>query len=251
MTTSPRLGFTDLESGETNPGQAVAEISRYLEQGASGFIFEDRDLNDPTALTPADGDCYLINGTGAGDWLGHDDEIAFYMNTGWLFIPVQEGFRAWVKDEALWIGREAASWVTLATGTSAVPDETTAAEYRTGTTTGEYISPDVAWDAADYVALTDATTVAVDMSTGINFTLTIGGNRTLGAPTNMKAGQTGCIVITQDGTGSRTLAYNAAWLFAGGTDPVLSTAAGAKDVLFYQVLPGATTVIGNLVKAVA
>ena len=85
------------------------------------------------------------------------------------------------------------------------------------------------------VALTDASTVAVDLSLGNNFTLTIAGNRTLGAPTNVTAGQSGVIVVTQDGTGSRTLAYNSAYKFAGGTAPTLTTTASAVDVLAYYV----------------
>ena len=85
------------------------------------------------------------------------------------------------------------------------------------------------------VALTDASTVAVDLSLGNNFTLTLAGNRTLGAPTNVTAGQSGVIVVTQDGTGSRTLAYNSAYKFAGGTAPTLTTTASAVDVLAYYV----------------
>jgi hypothetical protein len=57
------------------------------------------------------------------------------------------------------------------------------------------------------VALTDAATIAVDLSLGNNFSVTLGGNRTLGAPTNQTAGQSGVIVVTQDSTGSRTLAW--------------------------------------------
>ena len=85
------------------------------------------------------------------------------------------------------------------------------------------------------VALTDASTVAVDLSLGNNFTLTLAGNRTLGAPTNVTAGQSGVIVVTQDGTGSRTLAYNSVYKFAGGTAPTLTTTASAVDVLAYYV----------------
>ena len=85
------------------------------------------------------------------------------------------------------------------------------------------------------VALTDGATVAVDLSLGNNFTLTLAGNRTLGAPTNVTAGQSGVIVVTQDGTGSRTLAYNSAYKFAGGTAPTLTTTASAVDVLAYYV----------------
>ncbi len=85
------------------------------------------------------------------------------------------------------------------------------------------------------VALTDASSVAVDLSLGNNFTLTLAGNRTLAAPSNVTAGQSGVIVVTQDGTGSRTLAYNSIYKFAAGTAPTLTTTASAVDVLAYYV----------------
>ena len=85
------------------------------------------------------------------------------------------------------------------------------------------------------VSLTDASTVAVDLSLGNNFTLTLAGNRTLGAPTNVTAGQSGVIVVTQDSTGSRTLAYNSVYKFAAGTAPTLTTTASAVDILAYYV----------------
>jgi len=85
------------------------------------------------------------------------------------------------------------------------------------------------------VALSDGATIAVDLSLGNNFSVTLGGNRTLGAPTNQTAGQSGVIVVTQDGTGSRTLAYNSVYKFAGGTAPTLTTTASAVDVLAYYV----------------
>jgi hypothetical protein len=99
------------------------------------------------------------------------------------------------------------------------------------------------------VALTDGATVAVDLSLANNFTLTLGGNRTLGAPTNQTAGQGGVIVITQDATGSRTLAYNAVWKFPGGTAPTLTTTASAVDVLAYYVESG-TRITARLVSDV-
>ena len=84
------------------------------------------------------------------------------------------------------------------------------------------------------VALTDAATIAVDLSLGNNFSVTLGGNRTLGDPSNVTAGQSGVIVVTQDGTGSRTLAYaGTKYKFAGGTAPTLTTTAAAVDVLAY------------------
>ena len=98
--------------------------------------------------------------------------------------------------------------------------------------------------------LTDASTVTSDFDVGQNFTLTLAGNRTLGAPSNVDAGQVGSIFIIQDGTGSRTLAYNSIWKFAGGTAPTLSTAAGAIDRLDYIVQSG-TAIQALLTKAYA
>jgi len=124
---------------------------------------------------------------------------------------------------------------TTARATLGVQEIATAAEYRANTA-DRLLGTDEVWSAATLVTLTDAATITVDMSTFINGQVTLGGNRTLGAPSNAKPGQSGMIVINQDGTGSRTLAFNAAYHFPFGTDPVLSTTSGARDVLFYTVL---------------
>jgi len=83
--------------------------------------------------------------------------------------------------------------------------------------------------------LTDGTTITPDFALANNFSVTLGGNRTLANPTNLTAGQSGVIVITQDGTGSRTLAYGSNFKFPGGTAPTLTTTASAVDVLAYYV----------------
>ena len=85
------------------------------------------------------------------------------------------------------------------------------------------------------VALTDGATITPDFNAGSNFSVTLGGNRTLANPSNLAAGQSGVIVITQDGTGSRTLAYGGYFKFAGGSAPTLTTTANAVDVIAYYV----------------
>lgn len=124
----------------------------------------------------------------------------------------------------------------------------TAGECRTGSA-AKATSVANLWGAAQPVTLTDDATIAVDMATFLNATVTLGGNRTLGNPTNPKPGQSGFIRIVQDGTGSRTLAFGANWKFPGGADPTLSTAAGAVDVLSY-VAYDATTIFAMLTKDV-
>ena len=101
----------------------------------------------------------------------------------------------------------------------------------------EYIMP--LWPGqkpGELVTLTDAATIAVDFSRGEDFTVTLDGNRTMGAPTNVEVGQTGHFAVYQDGvTGSRTLAWNAVYQLPGGTAPTLTTTAGACDVFAYWV----------------
>lgn len=87
----------------------------------------------------------------------------------------------------------------------------------------------------EITALSDGATITPDFNDSNNFSVTLGGNRTLANPSNLTAGQSGCIWITQDGTGSRTLAYGSYWDFTGGTAPTLSTAASAVDCLVYAV----------------
>ena len=83
--------------------------------------------------------------------------------------------------------------------------------------------------------LTDGATITPDFALANNYTVTLGGNRTLANPSNLTAGQSGSIFIVQDGTGSRTLAYGSQYDFIGGTAPVLSTAANAVDRIDYVV----------------
>jgi hypothetical protein len=84
-------------------------------------------------------------------------------------------------------------------------------------------------------ALSDGATITPDFNAGNNFSVTLGGNRTLANPTNLTAGQSGSIFISQDGTGSRTLAYGSYWDFSGGTAPTLTTSASAVDRIDYVV----------------
>lgn len=84
-------------------------------------------------------------------------------------------------------------------------------------------------------ALTDGATITPDFAVANNFSVTLGGSRTLANPTNLTTGQSGVIRIAQDATGSRTLAYGSNWKFPGGTAPTLTTTASAVDILAYYV----------------
>ena len=89
--------------------------------------------------------------------------------------------------------------------------------------------------AANITALSDGATITIDMSTACHHSVTLGGNRTFAAPSNQVVGQAGSIFITQDGTGSRTAAFNSAFKFVGGTAPTLTTGAGLTDRIDYII----------------
>jgi hypothetical protein len=125
----------------------------------------------------------------------------------------------------------------------------TVAEFRAATA-GKYLTTDSVWGAGAEVPLTDDPTIAVDLATFINASVTLAGNRALGAPSNVKAGQTGHIRVIQDGTGSRTLSFATGYVFEGGVPPVMSTAANSIDLLMYKVLLSGSTLISAL-KAVS
>lgn len=84
------------------------------------------------------------------------------------------------------------------------------------------------------VTLTDGATITPNCEDGNVFRVTLAGNRTMAAPSNPRSGQTIVLHVLQDGTGSRTLAWNAIYRFAGSTDPTLTTAASARDVFAFN-----------------
>jgi hypothetical protein len=75
--------------------------------------------------------------------------------------------------------------------------------------------------------LVDAATIAVDAALGNKFAVTLTDNRAMGAPSNLRKGQRLTFIITQDGTGGRTLGWNAvykqAWSDTGNTLGKIST----------------------------
>ena len=82
--------------------------------------------------------------------------------------------------------------------------------------------------------LTDGATINWNAETEDVCKVTLGGNRTLAAPTNGTTGQFISILVIQDGTGSRTLTWNAVYEFASDTAPTLTTTANLGDVFVFR-----------------
>ena len=88
----------------------------------------------------------------------------------------------------------------------------------------------------EITALTSATSVTIDMANSNNFSCTMAHNIVFANPSNIVAGQSGSIFLTQDGTGSRTGSWGTYWDFIGGTAPTLTTTAAGVDRIDYVVL---------------
>ena len=87
--------------------------------------------------------------------------------------------------------------------------------------------------------LTDAATIAWDLSSNQVAKVILGGNRTLGNPTFSKAGGVYVLFVTQDATGSRTLTYGSNYRWStGNLTPTLTTTPNRTDILTFVSFDG-------------
>jgi len=84
--------------------------------------------------------------------------------------------------------------------------------------------------------LTDAATIVWNVINSPVAKVTLGASRTLALPTGtgIAAGQFISLLIIQDGTGSRTITWNAAYEFTADTAPTLTATANLGDVFTFR-----------------
>jgi hypothetical protein len=80
--------------------------------------------------------------------------------------------------------------------------------------------------------LTDGSTINWNTSLGSVATVTLGGNRIIAAPTNLKIGSY-ILHIIQDGSGNRTVTWNSIFKWPAGVAPVLTTTANRRDLFSF------------------
>ncbi len=84
------------------------------------------------------------------------------------------------------------------------------------------------------VSVAGSGTVVINLALGNNFATTLSGTTTFGVPSGMTEGQSGALVLAQDGTGSRLVSFSG-WKFPGGTAPTATTTASGVDLVVYYV----------------
>jgi predicted acyltransferase (DUF342 family) len=80
--------------------------------------------------------------------------------------------------------------------------------------------------------LSDGANITWNMNSGKVATITLGGNRNLDRPTNMKIG-TYILHVVQDATGSRTLSYSGVYKWPGAVAPTLTTTGSRRDIIMF------------------
>jgi len=128
---------------------------------------------------------------------------------------------------------------------SGIATATTLGVNTTSTPTNLYVSGNAAGSVVG-LGTTDANTT-LDFSTGNNFSLELTGSIVLSNPTGVTTGQSGIVLISQDGTGSRTCGFGSHWDFPSSTPPTLSTGANALDALTYFVRSSTSIVTNSLI----
>jgi|GEM_PF-5895212 len=147
-----------------------------------------------------------------------------------------------VADAATAFGNIKQAATEAATG---VVEKATAAEILSGAA-NVVTTPQRINDAMAAVALTDGANIAVDLAAGVYFSVTLAGNRQLDNPTGHVVGRTIALRVTQDGTGGRTLSYDTQYDFGQDTAPILSSLAGAVDLIFFHVMTTSKMVFAGI-----
>ena len=149
------------------------------------------------------------------------------------------GANAWANTLAFSTGITATTWANTvgASGNSYTNYVGTSANSFANITYAPKISPTftgtvtINANIANQI-LTDGATINWDTSLGSVATVTLGGNRIIAAPTNLKIGSY-ILHIIQDGSGNRTVTWNSVFKWPAGVAPVLTTTGNRRDLFSF------------------
>ena len=195
--------------------------------------------SDVTIKNDADGTVFTVP-TGTDDILFADSAKGMW-GTGSDLTLYHDGSNSYITNAvgALKIATET-SGIALTIGHTT--SETTVADNLTVTGTTTLTGTQTFTAASTFSAgatltedtLTDQATVTWDASTSPVAKVTLGANRTLASASSGGTGQFISLLVIQDGTGSRTLTWNAAYEFKDDAAPTLTTTADKGDLFVFR-----------------
>jgi len=216
MTTTPLLQIPELPTGQNASPETMNEAIRKLEAGAFGpYPIEDDDLLSPPG-SPTDGQVYMINGTGAGGWTGHNNSIALFLSTGWVYYSIREGMCFWIKDENKLLIALSASTFQEFKYTFTASDITTAVRTVSGTSDTFVLA-----DANNVVEYTNAGAVTATIPTNASVAFPIG--------TFIEMHQAGAGAVTPTAAGGVTLDVRSGFSVSAGQYAIMGIRKVATD----------------------
>jgi hypothetical protein len=83
------------------------------------------------------------------------------------------------------------------------------------------------------LTLADAASISWNLNLGSVAQVTLGGARSLAAPTNQRQGAVYTLIVKQDSTGNRTLSFDSTYKFPYASDPTFTTASNSVDIVSF------------------
>jgi hypothetical protein len=256
--------------GEAVPAASVAEVrsaaavSKYVSPSSLAGLFVPYSLPNASSVLPdldlgvnfivtlqqnvtiqnishqrvgANGTIIIVQGGSGGYSVTWDTNYSFMGGTPSIASPVGSWIIVPYVIQAFGVIR------CMTIQSNVIPAAATASEVWVGTATGKYITPSIALAASVFQTLTDGAVINIDLNTGINFKVTIAGNRALANPTNQVAGKEGVLKIKQDAIGGRTISFGDNYVIETGS-VVLADGPNEHTTIPYHVESAGVVLIG-------
>jgi hypothetical protein len=116
MDESIKLGLPLLQPAQAQKHVTVNEALVRLD-GLTHLTLASVEVADPPGGA-AEGAVWAVPAGGTGDWAGEAGRLAIRAGGGWVFVPPQPGWRAWIADRAAPALFDGAEWVAGAVAVS-------------------------------------------------------------------------------------------------------------------------------------
>lgn len=147
-----------------------------------------------------------------------------YLNYGFVTVG-SAGYGFFDNNGTLQIKHSGGAWANLPAGPA------TSSDVQAGTNATKFVTASALSGSATPQTLVDGATISWDVSLGYNANVTLGGNRTMAAPTNVITGLTYTVHVCQPSSGGPwTMTWNAAFSWGVAGTPTLTTTASKCDM---------------------
>lgn len=267
---TPNTGMPELTQSQSSKEITHNQALRIIDVLVPVALVQDKDLAAPPAHVA--GNMYIVAASPTGAWVGQAGKLAYSDGSTWYFITPKNKWPAYVIDELKQYRYNGSSWVLDTPGdVTGSASSTDNAWARFDGTTGKLLQNGT-WleddsgnvTAGGNINMGDKTIQRPVMkdyaeepfslgniagSVDINFENgnfqygTLIGDITLNFTNPPATGKVGSMTLEliQDATGGRTITFPASCKFAGGTAPVPSAGANAKDIFVLYTRDGGTT----------